>query len=124
MSGKIVKVGSMKPDCHMVAKRIQEICSKWEIRLEMFWITRDSNQIKYCNQVSKEIDTSDYWLVLEEFCWLEKKFGLFVDDYFASSRSRRMFPFYARFGCSESMGVDVFSVSCGKGFGNFHPPVG
>ena len=33
-AGKIVKLGSMKEDCHAVALRIEELCRKWNIRLE------------------------------------------------------------------------------------------
>ena len=32
--------------------------------------------------------------------------------------------FFAKFGCRESEGVDVFAVCWNKGFGYFHSPVG
>ena len=67
---------------------------------------------------------SDYWLSMEDFDWLKNKYGPFEADYFASDRSWRMRPFYARFGCGESAGVDAFGVSWRKGKGYFHPPVG
>ena len=70
------------------------------------------------------MDVSDYWLSMEDFNWLERRFGPFEADYFASDRSWRMKPFYARFGCGESEGVDAFAVSWRKGNGYFHPPVG
>ena len=52
----------MEGDCHAVALRIEELCRKWKIRLETFWISRDSKQIEYCNRMSKEVDMSDYWI--------------------------------------------------------------
>ena len=52
------------------------------------------------------------------------KFGPFHADYFASDRSYRMKPFYARFASGESQGVDAFGVSWKKGKGFFHSPVG
>ena len=73
--------------------------------------------------MSKEVDTSDYWISDGDFGWIEKEFGPFSADYFASDRSWRMKPFFARFGVSESMGLDAFSVEWSHGIGYFHPPV-
>ena len=50
-AGKIVKWGSMKKDCHDVAVRIEKLCQGWSIRLETFWIGRDSMEIEYCDAV-------------------------------------------------------------------------
>ena len=122
-AGKIVKWGSMKPDCHEVAVRIEEVCRVLQIKLETFWLSRDSREIELCNGWSKEVDTSDYWISDGDFGWIEKEFGPFSADYFASDRSWRMKPFFARFGVSESMGLDVFSVEWRRGIGYFHPPV-
>ena len=52
------------------------------------------------------------------------KFGPFSADYFASDRTYRMKPFFARFASGELEGVDAFAVSWKEGFGFFHPPVG
>ena len=35
-AGKIVKLGSMKEDCHAVAIRIEELCRKLNIKLDTF----------------------------------------------------------------------------------------
>ena len=86
-AGKIVKWGSMKRDCHKVAVEIEKLCRKFEIRLETFWISRESKEIEYCDAWSKEIDESDYWMSKECFRDLWRKFGLFDADYFASDRS-------------------------------------
>ena len=51
--------------------------------------------------MSKESDTSDYWICDEDFWWLERKFGPFYGDYFASDRSWQMKLFYAKFGFGE-----------------------
>ena len=48
-TSKIVKWGSMKRNCHEVAVRIQEICRKFEIRLEMWWLSRDNKEIELCD---------------------------------------------------------------------------
>ena len=74
-AGKIVKWGSMKPDCHEVAIRIEETCRVYQIKLETFRLSRDSREIKLFDKWSKEVDTSDYWISDEDFCWIEGKFG-------------------------------------------------
>ena len=66
-AGKIVKWGSMKRDCHKVAVEIEKLCRKFEIRLETFWISRESKEIEYCDAWSEEIDESDYWMSKECF---------------------------------------------------------
>ena len=66
-AGKIVKLGSMKEDCHAVAIRIEELCRKWNIKWETFWVSRDMEQIEYCDKMSKDVDTSDYWISNEDF---------------------------------------------------------
>ena len=121
---KIVHLGSMKPNCHEVAIRIQEIARHHEIELEVFWLRRDSVQITLCDKLSKDFDTSDYAIEMECFDWLEGKYGTFQVDYFASSANYRMKPFFSRFACSEATGVDAFTVRWNTGVGYFHPPVG
>ena len=56
---KIIIMGSMKKDCHSVAKRISQICQKLEIKLEPFWLRRNSIQITFCDSFSKDFDSSD-----------------------------------------------------------------
>ena len=41
----------------------------------------------------------------------------------ARSRSKRMRPFYAIFGCGEAEGIGTFSIDWGKGVGYFHSQV-
>ena len=74
----------MKTDCHEVAVRIEEVCRAWEISLETFWLSRESREIEYCDALSKEVDKSDYWLSRKDFDRLERRYGPFHADYFAS----------------------------------------
>ena len=60
-AGKIVKWGYMKRDCHGVAVKIEELCRRYEVKLETFWISRESREIEFCDAWSKEVDCSDYW---------------------------------------------------------------
>ena len=70
------------------------------------------------------MDCSDYWLVDGYFRELVQEFGPFSTDYFASGRSFRLRPYYARFAYGESQSVDAFIMSWRKGNRFFHPPVG
>ena len=92
----------MKEDCHAVALRIERLCRKWNIKMETFWISRHTEQIEYCDKVSKEVDTCDHWISDEDFRWLQREFGSFYANYFALDRSWRMKLFFVRFGCRES----------------------
>ena len=107
-----------------MALGIERVCREFEIKLETFWISRDSKQIEFCDAWSKEVDESDYCMSKSCFQDLWGKFGPFSADYFASDRTFRMKPFFARFASGESEGVDAFAVSWKRGFGFFHPPVG
>ena len=55
---------------------------------------------------------------------MEREFGLFEADYFALDELWRLKPYFAKFSCRESEGVDAFTVCWNRGFGYFHPPVG
>ena len=41
---------------------IEKLCRKFEIRLETFWISRESREIEYCDALSKQVDGLDYWM--------------------------------------------------------------
>ena len=99
------------------------LCRRFEIKLETFWISRDCEQIEYYDMVSKEVDTSDYLISNKDFSRLEGEFRPFEADYFASDRLWQMKPFFAKFGCGESEGVNVFAVHWDRGSGYCSPGV-
>ena len=124
-AGVIVKVGSMKPDCHQVALRIADLAKKFEIELEPFWLSREESQVVEVDSLSKEVDTGDYKLSTRDFKVLEQDFGPFSVDMFASSFSFQFSPFVSRVACSQAAAVDAFTLDWGKaGFMFLHPPVG
>ena len=124
-AANIIRLGSMKPDCHEVARRISQLAKSLDVLLEPFWLRRNSVQIKICDDISKDFDTSDYKLSSEDFSQLFQDFGPFSADFFASSFSHQFSPFYAKLACSQAAGTDAFSVVWSKPhFGFYHPPVG
>ena len=114
----------MKPDCHGVAERIADLCREHQIKLECFWVSRDSLEITLCDRWSKEVDTSEYWIGDADFRRIESRYGPFTADYFASERSKRMPVYFSRFGSGDARGIDAFSVDWRTGCGYYHPPVG
>ena len=54
---------------------------------------------------------ADYWITMEEFPRIEERYRPFSADYFASDRSWRKKLFFAKFGVSESRGLDAFSCA-------------
>ena len=124
-ASKIIKLGSMKFECHEVAKSIGKVAREFEVVLEPFWLSRRSEEITVCDALSKDFDMGDYRLSRQDFECLELRFGPFTTDFFASSFGWQFSPFYTKVDCGGAAGVDAFSVGWGapeRGF--FHPPVG
>ena len=120
---KIVEFGSMKPDCHVVAKRINGLIRELNVDFEIAWLSRESEEIRFADRVSKDFDFGDYRISAVDFEGLVSAFGGFSADYFASDYSFRMRPFYSRYISGLSAGSDAFAQDWSRGFGFFHPPV-
>ena len=121
---KIVEFGSTKPDCHRVAVRINELILLLDVEFEIVWQSRETEEIRFADKVSKDYDFGDYRISGEDFRELVSRFGGFSADFFASDYSYRMRPFYSRYLSEKSAGSDAFAQDWSRGFGYFHPPVG
>ena len=95
-----------------------------DVFFEIVWLSRESEEIRFADRVSKDFDFSDYRLSGKDFESLVSMFGEFSADYFASDYSFRMRPFFARYISENSAGSDAFAQDWSSGFGFFHPPVG
>ena len=121
----ILTVGSMKSRCHAIAVQIWRLAHSFDINLSSAWQPRDSPEIQVCDEISKSFDSSDYKLSSADFEFLQRKFGPFCLDLFASPSSYLFKPFCARYLCKDAVAVDAFSVDWGHlSNGFFHPPVG
>ena len=56
---KITVYGSMKPDCHTVAKRINDLIREWDVSFEIVWLSRESEEIRFADRISKDFDFGD-----------------------------------------------------------------
>ena len=120
---RVVEYGSTKEDCHEVARRINNIVEHFEIRLEMIWRRRNSEEIILCDKISKTFDLSDYRIQEESFRRLEEEFGPWDMDWFASDWSRRLDRFASRFQTVGSEVTDAFSQDWNEEEGFFYPPL-
>ena len=118
----INRVGSMRPRLQEIAVEIWKLCREHMITVEWDWKPRTCEEVQYADRLSKDYDFSDFSLSDEDFRVLEREFGPFSCDYFASSSTFRMIPFMSRFRCEGSSGADAFTASW-WGNGYFHPPV-
>jgi hypothetical protein len=80
---KIVEYGSMKADCHAVAKRINDLIRQLDVNFEIVWLSRESEEIRFADRISKDFDFGDYRLSEVDFTGLVSIFGEFCADYFA-----------------------------------------
>ena len=120
---RVVEFGSTKKDCHMVARRIAALVEKFDIKLEMVWRRRNTEEISLCDRLSKDFDLSEYRITEESFQELEQEFGPWDIDWFASDWSRRKDRFASRYWTVGSEYTDAFSQEWTKDIGFFHPPL-
>ena len=121
-SAIINRVGSMRPNLQELAIQIWDLCRVHKINIEWEWRSRTTQEVKYADFLSKDMDFSDFCLSKRDFDRIDKMFGPFNCDYFASSITCRMCPFMSKYMCEGSSGVDAFSVEW-RGNGYHHPPV-
>ena len=74
---KIVEFGSTKPDCHVVAKRINGLIRELDVNFEIAWLSRESEEIRFADRISKDFDFGDYRISAADFEGLVSAFGGF-----------------------------------------------
>ena len=119
---KIVEFDSMKSDCHVVARRINGLIRELGVNFEIAWLSWESEEIRFADQISKDFDFGGCRISAVDFEGLVR--GEFSADCFASDYSFRMRPFYSRYISGLSAGCDAFAQDWSRGFGFFHPSVG
>ena len=107
----------------MVAKRIADLVEHFDIKLEMVWRRRNTEEIVLCDRLSKDFDLSEYRIREDSFRELENEFGPWDIDWFASDWSKRMDRFASRYWTVGSEFTDAFSQEWTEDEGFFHPPV-
>ena len=55
---KIVEFGSMKEDCHVVAKRINDLIRRLDVSFNIVWLSRESEEIRFADRISKALTSA------------------------------------------------------------------
>ena len=98
-AAKIIEVGSMKLDLHMMARNIFSTCMQSAIHLEVEWIPRSVNQQADFVIISRLIDTED-WQITNAFYCFSRIFGGFSTYY-----NHKLPKFFSRSWNPSSAGV-------------------
>ena len=103
---RIVDVGSMKFELHLLAYDIFSYCLKHNIDLSVQWIPRELNS--QADFISKIRHCDDWQISAEFFLELERLWGPHTLDCFASFYNTKIKRFFSRFWNPGSEGVDAF----------------
>ena len=106
-----------------MAKRIADLVERYDIKLEMVWRRRNTEEITLCDKISKEFDLSEYRIEEESFQTLEEEFGPWDVDWFASDWSKRLPRFASKYWTVGSEHTDAFTQDWSEDEGFFHPPL-
>ena len=113
--------GSMKRDLQDIAFGIFKLCMSKSIYLEMEWIPRTENE--KADYLSKIVDFDDWGISFAILVLLQRRFGQFQVDWFASDYNAKLPKFYSRFWNPSCFGIDAFAESWGGQYGLFVPPI-
>ena len=103
---RIIQVGSMRKDLHVIAIKIFQFCIDNSIELEVQWIPR--SELDRADYISRIIDIDDWQITVSCFESLETSWGPHTVDCFVNYYNKKVSKFFSRFwnpGCS---GVDFF----------------
>ena len=123
-AARIIEVGSMKNDIHVIAMDIFFLCLNNGISLECEWIPRALNEA--ADSASREaevVDTDDWQISVEFFKFLNARWGPLSVDYFANDYNKKLDRFFSLFNSPGCEGVDAFSYNWHGECGLFVPPV-
>ena len=105
-AARIVQVGSMHFDLHLLASDIFSFCYNYGINLEIDWVPRSLND--KADYLSKIVDFDDWEVVPEIFQFLDSRWGPHTVDCFATFYNFKVPRFFSRFWNPGSSGVDAF----------------
>jgi hypothetical protein len=116
----IIRKGSMKTDLNLTNLKIFQLCLQYDIDLSIDWVPRELNTV--ADDLSKEQDWDD-WAISDNISQtVQKAYGPFTADLFASNLTNKLPKFYSKFWCVGTSGVDAFAYDWGKEFAWVVPP--
>ena len=108
-SSIIAKSGSNKRELQELAIEIFNITFKHNIRFDISWIPRKSNEL--ADKISKTVDYDDWYVTPDLFEMLTvRRWGVATIDRFASEKNRKTMRFNSKHLCPGTLGVDAFAL--------------
>ena len=104
--GRILQVGSSKPDLHAIAVEIYELCVANSNNVLSVWIPRAENSV--ADFYSRPKDTDDFSIDNKTFYVLQRKLGFCTVDRFADNRNAKTKRFNSKFYCPKTECVNAF----------------
>jgi ribonuclease HI len=108
----INKAGSHVPAIHTIAKELWWYCINNNIDIRATWIPRDLNT--WADFYSKLIETSDWKINPIIFLSIQKIWGIFDIDLFASFNNHQVQQYYSLYWTPDASGVDAFMFQWGR----------
>jgi ribonuclease HI len=113
-TGRVVAVDSVA-----VAQDIFLYCFNCKIQLQVDWVPREQNVV--ADKLSKLTEDGDFMLCRDLFARIQRSFGPFSCDLFASATNHHLPKYFSRFFTPTSSGVDAFAQQW-QGLCWAHPP--
>ena len=108
-TARIMSVGSRIPELHREAILIYKLCKKYNVRLSVEWVCRDSNKV--ADELSRLDDPDDYMLDPVCFRTIDSAWGPHTYDRFASMKTKQLPRFCSRYLNPDCDSTDAFTVS-------------
>ena len=86
--GRIIQVGSTKPDLHSLALQIYYMCMQNNNRIHSVWIPREENTL--AAHYSRSNDTDDFGIDSKTFYFIQRKLGICTIDRFADDKNTKL----------------------------------
>ena len=103
---RIVQVGSMRKDLHIIAIRIFQLCVDHHIELDIQWIPR--TEIEKADYISRMIDIDDWQITQSCSNYLDSVWGKHTVDCFANYYNKKISRFFSWHWNPDCAGVDFF----------------
>ncbi|PNW69771.1 hypothetical protein CHLRE_21g752997v5 [Chlamydomonas reinhardtii] len=112
-ASNVINKGSARADnSHAIACTLHGYCFERAINIRAEWIPREQNQI--ADHLSKLRDSDDWMVNPTQFKRLNKLWGPFDIDLFASHTNHQLPRYYSRFLTPDTSGVDAFRFAWGR----------
>ena len=119
--GRIIEVGSTKPDLQEIALQIYEICIANNNRIFSVWIPREENTL--ADYYARPSDTDNFGIDYKTFYYIQRSFGMCNIDRFADDKNTKLKRFNSKYFCPNTEAVNAFTCNWEGDFNWLCPPI-